>query len=150
MYGCKGAGGLKCCLLCQNIFNYKNERGIAEGDQGGWVQTHACTDSSKIVLHTPESITAVINRLQSAKVGLSELQTRLGWSIVPNGVMFDTRTRMLCEPTAHALYDYMHVLFVSGVFNINFGYMMKALKPHGITSATLHEYLGIWTRVLRH
>jgi hypothetical protein len=57
---------------------------------------------------------------------------------------------MLCEPTAHALYDFMHVLFVSGVFNINFGYMMKELKPHGITSATLHEYLGIWTRVLRH
>jgi hypothetical protein len=150
MYGCKGAGGLKCCLLCQNIFNYKNERGIAEGDQGGWVQTHACTDSSKMVLHTPESITAVLNRLQSATVGISELQTRLGWSIVPNGVMFDTRTRMLCEPTAHALYDFMHVLFVSGVFNINFGYMMKALTPHGITSATLHEYLGIWTRVLRH
>ena len=66
MFGCKGAGGLKPCLLCQNIFNFKNERGISEGDQGGWVQTHACTDSSKIVLHTPESITAVINRLQRA------------------------------------------------------------------------------------
>jgi hypothetical protein len=27
MYGCKGAGGLKCCLLCQNIFNYKKREG---------------------------------------------------------------------------------------------------------------------------
>ncbi len=66
MFGCNGVGGVKPCLLCQNIFHFKNERGISEGDQGGWVQTHAFTDNSKIVLRALESITAVINRLQRA------------------------------------------------------------------------------------
>ncbi len=119
------------------------------------MQTHACADSAKLVLNNPAAITVVITRLQRATVvetksGLAELQTRLGWNIVPKGVMFDERARMLREPTARALYDYTHVLFVSGVFKIHCGSMFKALKPHGVTSAALHEYLGMWTRGLQH
>lgn len=149
MYGCKGAAGLKPCLLCQNIFNHQNARGISENDMDGWVQTHACTDSSKIVVHTPETIDAIVNRLAAAarvmnKSAFAELQTSLGWSLVPNGTMGDEFSRLLCEPTQHALYDWMHVLFVNGVFNNHCGRLLEAVKPFQITAAKLNEYIEFW------
>eukprot|EP00971_Amphidinium_carterae_P325170 6455300-Amphidinium_carterae.2 len=46
-FGCKGSGGLKPCMLCQNVFNCKTERPIAFGD--GWAQKHSCTCLGKEV-----------------------------------------------------------------------------------------------------
>jgi hypothetical protein len=151
MYGCKGSAGLKPCLLCQNVFNHQNGRGISEGDMDGWVQTHACTASSKIELHTPGTIKAIIDRLTadaatSAKSAHAELQTSLGWTLVPNGVMSDNLLRTLCDPTGHVLYDYMHVFFVSGVFNMHCGKLVASLKPLGITPADLNDYVAQWIR----
>ena len=41
IYTCKGASGLKCCLLCQNIFT---DDSVVAPD--GWAQLHTCSDTS--------------------------------------------------------------------------------------------------------
>ena len=149
LFGCKGASGLKCCLLCQNIFNYNEARGIVDADVASFAQHHVCSDASKFVLHTPGTISAVVRRLRAAQVEMSkaafaELQTKLGWSFVDGGVMFHDRCRELVEPTRVAMYDWMHVFFVSGVFNVHVAKLMETLKPCKITYEMLHQYMSEW------
>lgn len=149
LYACKGSSGLKPCLLCQNIFNRNEARGIVEADRSGFSQHHTCHETSKLVLQTPESVRAIIARLNGAhgtmsKVAFNELQTRLGWNYSPGGAMFDPVVSRLVMPSQVVLYDYMHVFFVGGVFNVHVGKLMRALKPHGITHRMLNAYVVEW------
>ncbi len=52
-----------------------------------------------------------------------ELQTRLGWNFAPSGLVFNNRWRDIADPTKHCMYDWMHVWFVSGVWNVHVGLM---------------------------
>eukprot|EP00971_Amphidinium_carterae_P262428 5205531-Amphidinium_carterae.1 len=45
-FGCKGSSGLKPCLLCQNIFNAKNERHLTFTSES-WMQSHTCAQIGK-------------------------------------------------------------------------------------------------------
>lgn len=148
MYVCKGAGGLKPCMLCQNVFNTNETRGIVDSSVAGWAVTHDCDDSSKLVLHTSGTIRAVVRRLTAArgtikKEDFDELQVRLGWSFVPGSLLLDARLLNLADPTIHCVFDWMHVFFVQGIFNIHVGLLVKELRPHRISYGTLHEYVGI-------
>ena len=147
---CKGSSGLKPCLLCQNIFNDKSTRNIVAGDASNFAQSHSCTEYSKLVLHTPATIAAVLRRLSQNADTLTqrefaELQTRLGWNHVPEGLLSDRRWSDIMDPTRVAMYDWMHVFLVNGVFNINMGLLMRELKPAaGISYATLHDYVSLF------
>ena len=148
-YQCKGSSGLKPCALCQNIFDGKSVRGIVERDTRDWARYHTCCNPKEFVLHTPESITAILTKLAGAIHTMSatkfgELTTRLGFNFVENSLLLDPVMRSLVDPSEHLMYDWMHVYYVNGVFNTHVGQMMVALKPHGITYDTLHTYLSNW------
>eukprot|EP00974_Lingulodinium_polyedra_P121546 11179414-Lingulodinium_polyedra.AAC.1 len=112
-------------MLCQNIFNERTPRDCVERDKTGFCQYHTCSDPTKLVLHTPRTIRLILDRLRAAvaagtpKRNFEELQTRLGWNWVPNGLLNDNWLLGLCQPTESALYDWMHVFFVQGVFNVH-------------------------------
>ena len=155
-YACKGASGLKPCMLCANISNYNEIRDIVARDTAGVAQHHVTHDASKLKFHTTESIIAIVRQLEAAHgtmgVGaFAELETRLGWNYVPGGIMYNTITRSLMDPVSIAMYDWMHIIFVSGVFGVNMGQVMWKLKDHGVSYAKLHEYLQhfTWPRFLR-
>ena len=146
---CKGSSGLKPCLLCANVFNNNTSRCIVENDATGFAQGHDCTEYHKLVLHTPATIAGILRRLSSGAAELSqrdfsELQTRLGWNYVPEGVLMDARWREVMDPSHVAMYDWMHVWLVGGVFNIHMGLLMQHLKPHGLTYAIMHEYASMF------
>ncbi len=146
VFCCKGSSGLKPCLLCQNIFNFKEGRGIVESDPTGFAQHHTVSDVAKLVLHTTATIAAVIARLRVAYEtlntgSLKELQTRLGWTHVPGSVMFDNLGSQPLLPTEHAMYDWMHIFFVSGVFNVHVGQLMAFLHGFNIKYSMIHTYL---------
>ncbi len=148
-YCCKGSSGLKPCLLCQNVFNCNTSRGIVENDATGFAQGHDCTEYEKLVLHTPATIAGILRRLGSGAAELTqrdfaELQTRLGWNHVPEGVLMDARWREVMDPSRVAMYDWLHVWLVGGVFNIHMGLLMRHLKPKGLTYAVLHEYASLF------
>lgn len=149
VYGCKGSSGLKPCLLCQNIFSARETREIIQRDATGFAQPHTCTDAGKLVLHTPHTIAAIQRRLSVAAGSLSqedckELQTRLGWNYLAEGLLQQLRWRELADPTRTAMYDWMHVWLVSGVFNAHVGLMVRALKPLGITYEKLNQYVQLF------
>eukprot|EP00971_Amphidinium_carterae_P208395 4134818-Amphidinium_carterae.1 len=91
-----------------------------------------------------------MDRLAEGKANMNvgefeELQTKLGWSLVSGSIMVNPKLAgILCIPE-QVTYDWMHILFVSGVFNHHVGQMLLALKKHNIGYAQLHTYLGNWT-----
>ena len=142
---CKGASGLKPCFLCANVYNEKTVRGCVEADGTGWAVYHTCTDHTKLQLHTTATIAAVLDRLQGAighmnQGDLSELETRLGWSHEPNGLLHHPRWKELWSPTEVVMYDWMHVYFVGGIFNIQVGHLLHVLKEFRITQQVLEQY----------
>ena len=49
MFMCKGSSGLKPCMLCANVFNKNDERGVLEHDRTRLAVNHTCSDLDKIV-----------------------------------------------------------------------------------------------------
>ena len=108
----KGAAGLKPCVLCANVYNHNIRRdAIAAADAAGWSTTHVETDPAKFVLHTDATLLEICTRLQApmSKAALQELQLRLGWNFIPEGVMYQGRLRELASPVEHVCFDWMHV-----------------------------------------
>ena len=48
---------------------------------------------------------------------------------------------MACPATCVG-FDWMHVYFVSGIFNSQFGLLAHALKPLGVSAESLHTYVA--------
>ena len=78
------------------------------------------------------------------KTNFAELETKLGWNYVPESVIFQPNGMRLCDPTQCVVFDWMHVFFVSGIFNTHAGLMMWTLKEYGITYGMLETYLAQW------
>ena len=72
-YMCKGSSGLKPCMLCANVFNRNNTREVLQHDRTGVAIDHCCSDSSKIVLHTSDTIRALIRRLAAAEPAMGKV-----------------------------------------------------------------------------
>lgn len=149
MYMCKGATGLKTCLLCQNVFNANDVRGVVAADSSGWAVAHTCHDSEKFVPHTTATVIAIVRRLAAAKATLGkgafkELEIRLGWKFAGGSLIESTRHLQIADPTEHAVYDWMHVFFVQGVFNIHMGLLATAAHDFSITYSTMEDYVSRW------
>ena len=69
-YQFMGSSGLKPCLLCQNVVNGKNKRGIIETDTS-WVALHSYTRPARIVPHTRDTVVSICNRLALSRPTLS-------------------------------------------------------------------------------
>ena len=155
-YCCKGSSGLKCCMLCANIFNFKIRNEIVEQDLSSLAQHHTTHDYSKLKLHTPQSINDVLRMLETSYHTMNgsqfeELEKRVGWNYVPESMMYNQCLRPLIEPTTHAIYDWMHIIFVHGVFGIHVGQTMVWLRAHGVTYAKLNDHVSKyeWPRFVR-
>ena len=148
MYGCKGAAGLKPCLLCANVFNKRFRRdAIAARDVTGWSCLHTESDPAKFVFHTRATLQEIVARLQApmTKTAREELQTQLGWNLIPQGVVSSDRLLGLADPAEHACFDWMHVLFVSGgVASHTHWLVLQGLGRHGMGLDLFRTYVNSW------
>ena len=146
MFACKGASGLKVCMLCANVFNARLVEDTEELARHGGV-THTCGDTRRLQLHTEDSLKAIQTRLQSAKETMGkgafeELEKYLGWRI--SVLLRDAALAPVIKPTQQVLYDTMHVFFSKGIFQFHVGVMLVALKPLGVKPNMFDEYLKPW------
>ena len=144
--GCKGSSGLKPCMLCANVFSRREKRGVVEADMTGTAVHHTEPDHANLLPMTPTLLQAIVNRLEFGEANMNtrdmdELQTRSGWNYDPGLAPRIQRMR----PCSTVCFDWMHCIFVGGVFNVHMGAMMKVVKPAGITYAVLHEYICQWS-----
>ena len=142
---CKGHAGFKPCVLCQNVVL---RRYFDPCKHGGFAVPHSCTDDSRFVLHSDASIRASYRRLHSMKNEISEtefaeLEKVHGWNYSAWGLVH--------EPFVHAssqvMFDWMHLYLQSGLIDVEFGQLMRALYDAGspVTWAILNSYMSKWT-----
>ena len=154
LYGCKGQAGIKPCLLCANVFDGKEVRGIVDADHTGIAVRHTEPDSTKLVPMTMSMLDWVVRRLRGAwnfpfKYQWDELQTRLGWTWD-----VDLERRLALAPPPRVLcVDWMHVLFVTGVFNYHMACLVWYMCSYGVTYAAMDAYArackwpGRWNKI---
>ena len=152
---CKGDGGAKFCLLCHNVFSIKSE--LASVDDDG----DFCSDIIKVNeldLATSDDLTVAIRRIHHYRsidtVGMFEKrQIALGFTYSGYNLMCDPELDDVLDPANQFMHDWMHCLFVSGVFNITLNLVLRALHFAGVTDAYSLAYSFIerwrWPQRLR-
>ena len=130
-YACKGASGLKPCLLCTNVYQHSSVRDVVDNDATGVSVSHTCSDVSLLKLHTCATVDAVLRSLAhlaaqpKSKGKLEELETCLGWRHDPGALLSDGWLLPRMYPGAACIFDWMHVIFVNGVFGVAVGQLMR-------------------------
>ena len=144
IYGCKGSGGLKPCLMCTNVYDGKSVREVHLHDPTGTAVPHTCADSTKFVPVSVPVLQSIFRQLRAlsllprSKGKLEDLETDLGWTLAAtNGLLGNARAMQTLYPAESCMWDLMHVLFASGVFGVHVGQLMLAAKDHGITYRVL-------------
>lgn len=141
----KGASGHMCCLKCRNVLKTKAYN-VAKKSRNCTLLPISDLDVKKFEPHTDETIIANAKYLQEQHPLLThkkfkELQTSLGLNYAPDGIL-------LCETLDFKLssvaFDFQHVYFVNGVFNLEVGMLLDLLKKepvrHRVGYAQIHSF----------
>ena len=78
------------------------------------------------------------------KGAFEELQTQLGFHYAVGSILFNAYTRKLLDPTSHCIFDWMHVVFVGGVFNVLMGLLFHRFRKTRFSYANCHKYCSLW------
>ena len=142
----KGSGGLKICMLCANVYNWKY---VCDGEAmlatGG--VAHTCHDISKLQLQSNALIKAIMGRLAAANAVMSKtryasLTKKLGWNL--SALLTCDKISNQMRPCTQCVYDWMHVLFVRGVFNVHLGHYLFSLHKLGFSTDDVNNYTSQW------
>jgi len=126
----KGASGHMSCLKCRNVLKLKPYSVVQKKRNHGFVPI----SELDVTLFEPHDDTTLVANAKYVHEQYSvltnndkfeKLQTALGITYNPNGVL-------LCETLEFKLsivaFDYQHVYFVNGVFNLEAGKLLDMLK----------------------
>ncbi len=149
IYACKGSSGLKICLICTNVYNGTNPREVAAADRTRTAVYHTCAEVARFQHITPAIMAAIVRRLTGAAASLSatkldEIQTDIGWKYVLHGLMLSESTRVRCCPSTRAAFDWAHVFFVNGVFNVAGGLLLHSLRRLKVDMSAVSGYIGLF------
>jgi hypothetical protein len=143
----KGASGVLCCLKCRNVIS-KASFGKMKHDSG--MVPISELDIKKFKRHSDNSIIANANFLHSNRhltaAQFKKLQIALGLVYSPNGVLLCTGF----NPESSVCFDYQHVYFVKGIFNIESGLLLDLLKNKTIggmkmTHTVINDFFKTFT-----
>ena len=115
-------------MLCKNVF--KIGETDARGLEAKGAVLHSEADRTKLKPHTRSSITWVRNRLAAAhpfmsKTAFAELETQNGWNYSLHSIIAGDRLLDIVRPWETVTFDWMHVAFVTGVWNHLVGDMVR-------------------------
>ena len=151
MLNCKGSSGVKCCSLCTNVFNGSlagKRRPLERAPL--WATDHYECSKDRLVPMDRDTMRSILDRLETAHdegfpIGeFAELQIELGWNYDEE---LRARTTLL-KPWQTCTYDWMHVLFVSGVRGAEHGVYTsiqpspKAILISSPTAGVMHIQMG--------
>ncbi len=122
----KGSAGKRCCLSCKNVINMRSVLG--DGDVN-----LLCSDCASFQPMTNERVFAIHDQLAAESGNISNakfeaLQTQLGFTFCPDGILGDMRLRSMYRPVDHAIRDWMHTLVGDGVANSCISGMLHDMK----------------------
>ncbi len=152
VWHCKGDAGTKLCMLCKNLYAEKSE--LVDED-GSDLLTCSLVHESDLDFATNEDILGAARRLAS-KAGTEPAQRfalrqqAVGLRHEPDGLLLDRELAQIVRPAQQFCHDWMHAMFVHGVFNTVGFLLLEALIQTGVRDIwdTFYNYVGLW--VLPH
>lgn len=118
VWGCKGDAGTKFCMFCKNLVS---ESSSLVDDDGDEILVCSKTNRALIDFASDSDVLGTIDRLILKRSTLSPADLKLweqacGFSHCPGGLLFDPSVRHLLKPISQFMHDWMHGIFVKGVF----------------------------------
>ena len=143
----KGASGSKPCPLCMNIV------GIDSRLAGAYCKTIACDDATRFVLHSDESVRELVREIAGLargvadgtvrKAKLEEKQQLYGLNHEEHSIMLDVDLRV--GLVSVMMFDFMHVFFVTGLYNFELFNLFEYLKHQQVTHSMLEKFASRFT-----
>ena len=144
VFGSKGPGSSRCCLSCKNIVQFMDD--TLEPD--GYLVSVKSHDRSRFDAATDSDVFEMADHLRAShnhisKTAFEDLEQALGLHFIPSGVLYDQHCRSLVRPVKGWFRDWMHVMTVQGVANVELEQVIHVLrandvKPEAITAFAAH------------
>lgn len=142
VWQCKGDAGTRMCMLCRNL--------IAESALGDMLTCNKVHES-EMDMATDEDIIGTLDRLAACKPTLSKAmfelrQQAVGFNYSPHSILQDKGLREVVRPVSQFCHDWMHAIFVNGVFQTVTHLVISALVVAGLTDCygTMYNYISNW------
>ena len=130
------------------MFSSESVLGLADGD--GSVVCNA-TKVNQHDLATNAEREEAIRRIHARKgiddARIQEIREKtLGFTDMGYNIMVDPELGAIVNPTGQCMHDWMHCIFVSGVWNITFQMVLQDLWSAGVRDAYeyLQESIKLW------
>jgi hypothetical protein len=144
--GVKGTSGIRPCLKCRNCMI----KGHPSCRPGAYQVDITCTDMEKLDFTDDSDLWAnhdtLVHHHRSGdlnKKSFDELQQAMGLTCNNTGLLGDLDLRLHFKPITATRFDWMHIMFVSGVFNFELRALLKKSKDTmQIGFAQIHAYVG--------
>jgi hypothetical protein len=149
VWHCKGDAGTKLCMLCRNL--YSEASGLVDED-GSDMLTCSLLHENELDFANDEDIRGSVRRLAEKRHTASAEDFKrwsqaIGFRHEPHGMLLDPTLDVVVKPASQFTHDWMHAVFVHGVFNTVSYILMEACIRDGIkVYELLHEYVGtfVW------
>ncbi len=160
VFNTKGDTGCRMCIMCRNLVAVSTD---VFDDEGEMLCKPSLTYEHEMDMADDNDIAGTIARLKSkhddhiAKklnaTQFSAWEKACGLNFEPDGLMWDPDLMMtVLRPTEHYVHDWMHTIFVTGVFHTVMWLMMVAIKgafsQFSMTKLfdAWYAYVGFWTQ----
>ena len=139
---CKGDAGSKLCLLCKNLFSEASEIADEDGEQ----QLRCnCTKYSELDLASSAELRGAVRELNALKLvedpeAFKVSETVKGFVYQPYTMLADEELDDTVDVVAQFMHDWMHMLFVAGVWNLVVHLVLQA--AHSQIPGNIYVLLG--------
>ena len=148
----KGAGGLRCCMLCRNVVSMHAD--LTSGQE--YIVDVSCSDPSRFEATSDSDMWATFDKLAREKGRLTkgrfeELEKAVGMTFDPESLLADMELRQHLKPCSSTMMDWMHNFLVHGITNLEVHAFLSCCRQRlGLVFADLHLYAGaawLWPAV---
>ena len=152
---CKGDAGCKLCVLCRNIFSEASEVVGEEDEQLLRCNAKKYTD---LDLANSDDLRYAVRRLNALHddpaFDVDEFETRekaLGFRWSPYNLLGDPDMDPYLDVPNQFFHDWMHMIFVGGLFNLTLHYFLEAIREETKSNvySNLHGYISRWRWPIR-
>jgi hypothetical protein len=148
VWHCKGDAGSKLCMLCRNLYTQKSQL-VAE--DGSHMLTCSLIHEADLDFATDDDIRGSVRRLAvrhatDSNVVFKQWSMVIGFRHEPNGMLMDPTLDNLVQPATHFCHDWMHAIFVHGVFNTMVFLVFEDLMNSVFRNIwdTMFSYIEAW------
>ena len=142
VFNSKGPAGMKPCLSCKNICQFLpvTPTSYLQGIEA---------PPSKFDRASDEEVWCMADKLRDISATgtrklLNDSETALGLNFSENSLLFDQELRSMVKPVTGWIRDWMHMLCIGGVANIEVEQMLTVLKDNNVSPNLVTTYFSNW------